>query len=155
MTAPVNSAEHYYYDGDSKKFFCTTQVATNTDDKLLLSMIDLPITGSERTKLLQRIELIDSNSSEIVEIPRLNVKDKVAVQLLFLSKFPGIIHEEQLRLDVEQQQDDYKFVLDVVLNMNDSLAPMLTYWEDFKLKSIQYYLEKFTGIVGIALRLTQ
>jgi hypothetical protein len=56
---------------------------------------------------------------------------------------------------VEQQQDDYKFVLDVVLLENELAAPMAPYWDDFKLKTVQYYLEKFTGIVGIALRITQ
>lgn len=131
------------------------QASIDTDDRLLLSMIDLPITGSERTEILRRIEHIDSNCSEIVEIPPLNIADKVAVQLLFLSKFLGITYEEQLRLDVEQQRDDYRFVLDILLNTNDLLAPMPPYWEDFKLKTIQHYLEKFTRVVGISLRLNQ
>lgn len=155
MTASVSCEEHYYYDGDSKKFFYTMQASIDTDDRLLLSMIDLPITGSERTELLRRIEHIDSNCSEIVEIPRLNVQDKVGVQLLFLSKFSGIHHEEELRLAVEQQKDNYGFVLDIITTKYDVLAPMEPYWEDFKLKTIQYYLEKFTGVVGISFRLTQ
>lgn len=96
---------------------------------------------------------MDSESSEIVEIPRLNVQDKVAVQLLFLSKFPGVIHEEALRLAAEKQQNVYGFVLDTILVRMDSLAPMEAYWEDFKLKTIQYYLEKFTGLVGITLKM--
>jgi hypothetical protein len=34
--------------------------------------------------------------------------------------------------------------------MDPVLLPLSGYWEDFKLKTIQYYLEKFTGIIGIA-----
>ena len=45
------------------------------------------------------------------------------------------------------------FVLDVVLNQNDTLEPMAPYWDDFKLKTIQYYLEKFTGLVGVTIKM--
>jgi len=75
------------------------------------------------------------------------------VQLLFLSEFPGVIHEEKLRLAAEQQQDVQGFVLDLVFDENDTLSPMAPYWDDFKLKTIQYYLEKFTGLIGIILKM--
>ncbi|GGA96430.1 hypothetical protein [Mucilaginibacter rubeus] len=101
-------------------------------------------------RLVERLAGIDAEASEIVEIPRLNVRDKVSVQLLFLSKFPGIIHEEKLRLAAEQQQDAQGFILDKLEAMDPVLLPLSGYWEDFKLKTIQYYLEKFTGIIGIA-----
>ncbi|MDP9078847.1 MAG: hypothetical protein M3O71_15565 [Bacteroidota bacterium] len=155
MTAPLISEEKYYYDALTQKFFYTRVFPTIPDKLQLFSSIDLYLLENERKDLIQRMKYIDSEASEIVELPRLNVQDKVSIQLIFLSKFQGITHEMQLRLDVEQQEDDYRFVLDFVLSKNDLLAPLLPYWEDFKLKTIQYYLEKFTGLVGIALKLTQ
>jgi hypothetical protein len=146
MTAPVKSKESYYYDARTKRFFVSKLAG-------LFDMIDLSMTAPEAEALLKRIADIGSEASEIVEIPRLNLQDKVAVQLLFLSKFPGVIHEEALRLAAEKQQDTGGFVLDTVLGREDVLGPMAPYWEDFKLKTIQYYLEKFTGLTGITLKM--
>lgn len=146
MTAPGKCEELYYYDARTKRFFATKPSG-------LFDMVDLPMMAPINTELLERMANIDSEASEIVEIPRLNVHDKVAVQLLFLSKFPGVIHKEALRIAAEKQQDAYGFVLDVLLDKDDAVAPMGPYWDDFKLKTIQYYLEKFTGLTGITLRL--
>jgi hypothetical protein len=153
MTAPLSANDLYYYDGRTKKLF-STKLSPGDPGRLdLYDMIDLTIPAPLSEYLINRLADMDSENSEIVEIPRLNVQDKVAVQLLFLSKFPGVIHEEPLRLAVEKQDDVYGFVLDYVLGRMESLGPMEPYWEDFKLKTIQYYLEKFTGLIGITLRM--
>ncbi len=146
MTAPAIAEETYYFDGQAKKFFTAKAGG-------LFDMVDLPLISPLAEDISKRMAQIDTEVCEIVEIPRLNVQDKIAVQLLFLSKFPGVIHEEKLRLAAEQQQDTGGFVLDAVLDENDTLSPMAPYWEDFKLKTIQYYLEKFTGLVGITLKM--
>jgi hypothetical protein len=144
MTVPAAAEEIYYYDGFTKKFFVERS-------GILFDMVDLPI--MEPDEFEERLMVIDSEASEIVEIPRLNVQDNVSVQLLFLSNFPNIIHEEGLRLMVEKQPDRKGFLLDVLLGENDALAPMVPYWDDFKLKTIQYYLEKYTGVIGITLKM--
>jgi len=153
VSAPVSAVELYYYDGRRKKFFLTKPSLKGQGKLELINMIDLPMQATESAVLSKRMDDIDSESSEIVELPRLNVQDKIAIQLLFLSKFPGVIHDEALRLATEKQEDVSGFVLDVVLARIDSLAPMLPYWDDFKLKTIQYYLEKFTGLIGITLKM--
>ncbi len=153
MTAPVLTEELYYYDGRSKKFFSTKPSLANCGQVEFFDMVDLIIVAPLAAELLKRVTDMDSENSEIVEIPRLNVQDKIAVQLLFLSKFPGVIHEESLRLAAEKQEDVYGFVLDRVFFRMDALSPMEPYWEDFKLKTIQYYLEKFTGLIGITLKM--
>lgn len=142
MTAPAAAKEQYYYDGFTKKFFVQKS-------GLLFDMVGLPLMTAQAEGLFKRLAAIDNEASVIVEIPRLNVRDKVSVQLLFLSKFPGIIHEEKLRTEAEQQQDLSGFLLDNLEFIDPALSPMLGYWEDFKLKTVQYYLEKFTGIIGI------
>lgn len=146
MTAPLKSDASYYYDSRIKRFF--TEKPSG-----LFDMVDLSLIAPVSEDLLIRMADMDSETSEIVEIPRLNVQDKVAVQLLFLSKFPGVIHEEALRLAAEKQRDAYGFVLDALLDKDDTVAPMVPYWDDFKLKTIQYYLEKFTGLEGITLKM--
>jgi hypothetical protein len=142
MTAPTGSEDLYYYDGLTKKFFVLSS-------SVLLDMIGLCLPDGQAVELRKRLADIDSEASGIVGIPRLNIQDKVAVQLLFLSKFPGIVHEEKLRLAAEKQTDAQGFVLDKLEAMDEALAPVLPYWDDFKMKTIQYYLERFTGITGI------
>jgi len=146
MTAPVAAEERYYFDGLTKLLFEDKQQA-------LFDMVGLPLSDPIAEDLKNRMDAIDAEASQLVEIPRLNVQDKIAVQLLFLSKFPNIIYEEELRLSSEQQQDAYGFVLDTLDKRNADLAPMLPYWDDFKLKTIQYYLEKYTGLIGITLKM--
>lgn len=146
MTTPASVKESYYFDGQVKRFFTAKTSG-------LFDMVDLPLIFPLVEDLDKRLADIDSTVSEIVEIPRLNVQDKVSIQLLFLSNFPGVIHEEQLRLTVEKQPDRTGFVLDMLLSENEGLEPMVPYWEDFKLKTIQYYLEKFTGVIGITLKM--
>ncbi|UOE47898.1 hypothetical protein MTO98_26155 [Mucilaginibacter sp. SMC90] len=142
MTAPVAAIEQYYYDSLTKKFFVEKS-------GILFDMLDLQLIPAEAEDLIKRLRDIDTEASRIVEIPRLNLQEKVSVQLLFLSKFQGIIHEEKLRLEAEQQKDSYGFALDKLEAMDPALSPMLEYWENFKLKTVQFYLEKFTGIIGI------
>jgi hypothetical protein len=127
MTAPVKCDEMYYYDGISKRFFSTKPLRDSTDKIELLDMVELAILEPMLTELLKRLADIDSENTEVVEIPRLNVQDKIAIQLLFLSKFPGIIHEEALRLAAEKQRDAFGFVLDGLLTSGDVLAPMEPY----------------------------
>ena len=146
MTASLKSGESYYYDARSKRFFAAKPSG-------LFDMVDLPMVAPIAAELSERMADMDSEASEIVEIPRLNVQDKVAVQLLFLSKFPGVIREEALRSAAEKQRDVDGFVLDMLLDKDEIVAPMMPYWDDFKLKTIQFYLEKFTGLTGITLRL--
>ncbi len=146
MTAPVAAEERYYFDGLTKLLFEDKQQA-------LFDMVGLPLSDPIAEDLKNRMDAIDAEASQLVEIPRLNVQDKIEVQLLFLSKFPNIIYEEELRLSSEQQQDAYGFVLDTLDKRNADLAPMLPYWDDFKLKTIQYYLEKYTGLIGITLKM--
>src|ERR1700759_1478935 len=85
MTAPSKTDEFYYYDGQTRRFF-TLNAA------FLFDMVDLPIKDAD---LVERLAAIDTPASDIVEIPRLNLQDIIAIQLLFLSEFPGVIHKEE------------------------------------------------------------
>ena len=105
MTAPVNSEESYYFDGQTKKFF-------SSGSSGLLDMVDLSLISLIAEDIGKRMADIDATASKIVDIPRLNVQDKVAVQLLFLSKLSGVVYEDALRIEAEKQQDIQGFVLD-------------------------------------------
>lgn len=109
-------------------------------------MIDLHLPEPSFTDISTRLAGIDSESSEVVEIPRLNVQEKVSIQLVFLSKTPGFIHNENFRIAAEQHQDASGFKLDGTFAGHQPTASL---WENFKMKTIQYYLEKYTGLIGI------
>jgi len=152
VTSPCNGEERYYYDGQNQKLFYTKPV-TGSNETEFFNMVDLRIDAFESLSLSARLGKIDEGSSSLVEIPRLHVSDKILIQLLFLSKFPGIIHHEDVRLAAEKQQDVQGFVLDKIFTENSGLSPAEPYWDEYKLKTIQYYLEIYTGIQGIALKL--
>ncbi|MDO3641310.1 hypothetical protein [Mucilaginibacter sp. L3T2-6] len=152
MTAPGNGGARYYYDGQAQKFFCTKPVAGREEPEFF-NMVDLKVDVVESFALSEKLRIMEGESSFIVEIPRLQVSDKISVQLMFLSRFPGIVHEDDIRLVVEKQADAHGFVLDKMFAKNSALNPMEPYWEEFKFKTIQYYLEIYTGLQGIALKL--
>lgn len=56
-------------------------------------MVDLKVDAAASFALSEKLRKIDAESSCLVEIPRLQVSDKISIQLMFLSRFPGSIHE--------------------------------------------------------------
>jgi hypothetical protein len=141
MTLPIGYlVERYYYDSRDKVFFSAI-----TDSNLRLTYVDRlnnELTIGYACDLSVRLEFIDDDSSEIVEISRFTVDEKISLQLEFLSKLPGTYWHNELLAAVEQQQDDYKFVLDTVLLENDNCAPMAPYWDDYKLQFVSQAIKK-------------
>lgn len=141
MTLPVNyDQERYYYDGQRKDFFYTIKSKDIPFGFGILNKFDHHYSKEIESDLAVRLELINDESSEIIEIPRINVAEKIDIQLQFLSRMPGTYWHNELIQAVENQQDDYKFVLDTVLIENDNSAAMSKYWDDYKLQTIISYL---------------
>lgn len=103
--------------------------------------------------LLVRLELINDASSEIVEIPKLNVEDKIAIQTLFLKHFEGVYYYNEIQEAIDKQQDDHKFVLDTVLIENGNSAPMAPYWDEYKLRTVREYISRYAN--GLAISFNQ
>jgi len=126
MTLPINyDQERYYYDGFRKEFFYIIKSVDIQFGYGILNIFDCHYSKEIGSDISVRLELINDESSEIVEIPRINVVEKIDIQLQFLSKLPGTFHHNELIRAVEQQRDVNKFVLDSALIENDNSAPMV------------------------------
>ena len=151
ITAPEYTQERYYYDAKSNLFFSARPTLQppvrldlfDTKSKFLPSSIESDISV--------RLLWLNDESSEIIEIPRLNIADKIAIQLLFLSNFGGVMHLQELVSAVEDQRDDYKMVLDTILIENSNTAPIAPYWDEFKLKTVFEYIMRFASLIGLDL----
>jgi hypothetical protein len=61
------------------------------------------------------------------------------------------VYYNELLEAISRQQDNHRFVLDVVLIENDNAAPMAPYWNDYKLNVIMEYMSSFANALGIDL----
>lgn len=144
MTLSVSyDQERYYYDALRRDFFYIIKSVDIPSGYGILNKFDHHYSKEIENDISVRLELINDESSEIVEVPRINVVEKVDIQLEFLSKLPDTFHHNELIRAVEQQKDDYKFVLDTALIENDNSAPMIQYWDDYKLEVVFSYINSF------------
>jgi hypothetical protein len=146
VTMPQHACERFYYDSRSKLCFSNS---TTVGGLKLVDKANMPLPVEIGSDIAVRLEWVSDQSSEIIEIPRLNVADKVDIQLHFLSNFDGVMHIQELIKAVENQKDDYKMVLDTILIENSTTAPMAYYWDDFKLSHVVTYIEMFTKAIGL------
>jgi hypothetical protein len=149
MTAPEFANERYYYDAVTELFFYTKYIDNTV---ALYTFLDYPLSEREYNDISVRLELIDEEACEIVEIPRLSVQEKIATQLDFLCNIKTGYNLNKLITEVVNQKDDYKMVLDIVLSENNNYAPMAPFWEEFKLKTVFTSINRFTSKVGIELK---
>jgi hypothetical protein len=149
MTAPEFANERYYYDAVTELFFYTKYIDNTV---ALYTFLDYPLSEREYNDISVRLELIDEEACEIVEIPRFNVQEKIATQLDFLCNIKNGYNLNNLITEVVNQKDDYKMALDIVLNENSNYAPMAPFWEEFKLKTVFTSINRFTSKVGIELK---
>lgn len=147
MTAPEHAIERYYYDSVTELFFYTKHIGDN--EFALYSLLDFPLSEREYGDVSVRLEQVDDYDFEIVEIPRLNVSEKIEIQLDFLSQFYRVYPIERLITEVENQLDDYRMVLDTALIKDGNYAPMAPGWDEFKLKTMFNYIKHFTNSIGV------
>lgn len=152
MTLPAYyRTERYFYDGETQSFFSRLQTDNCGTRFTVRDHYGKPFYLPIEADLQVRIELIDDDMSEIIEIPRLGVQDKKAIQQGFLSNFQGVYFEQELLTAVGKQTDDFSFVLDRALNFHDEAIHLMPYWEQYKLDTVMQYLNAFTSALGINL----
>ncbi|WP_345954768.1 hypothetical protein [Mucilaginibacter sp. PAMB04168] len=154
LASAITHPSHYtrrqhYYDEVHRLFFTRVKIDYNGARFEIRDSYDKPLVEDAASDLLVRLELINDASSEIVEIPKLNVEDKIAIQTLFLKHFEGVYYYNEIQEAINNQQDDHRFVLDTVLIENDNAAPMAPYWDDYKLRTVTQYINIFGNTVGI------
>ena len=97
MTLPTYYlTERYYYDGVTQSFFSRVP-ANNCGTRFTIKdHVGKRFYAPVEADLMVRMELTDDDMSEVVEIPRFRVKDKTAIQHLFMGNFPGVYYEQEL-----------------------------------------------------------
>jgi hypothetical protein len=152
MTIPIYYvSERHYYDSRFQVFFTKVSYG-NCGARFDIKDVYGSIMYKELScDISVRLELINDDGSEIVEIPKLNVKDKIAIRTDFLKHFEGVVYYDELLEAISRQQYNHRFALDTVLIENDNAAPMALYWDDYKLNVVMEYISRFANAVGLTL----
>jgi hypothetical protein len=77
-------------------FFTRVMINYNGAEFVLRDSFDNLLNEEVASDLLVSLELINDESSEIVEVPKLKVEDKVAIQILFLKHFDGVYYYKEI-----------------------------------------------------------
>ena len=76
MTVPESTQERFYHDAQTKQFISTKSSTTQLE---LFDRENCLLPSEIGSDIAVRLEWLNDESSEIVEIPRLNVADKIAI----------------------------------------------------------------------------
>ncbi len=147
MAVPVKSLNRYYYDGMTGKFFYSRRVKADAEVVELLDSIGMYLMGDEYHDLLNRLLSIEHPSSEILEIPRLTVQQKIELQTIFLGSLKSPQHYYLYIENVKEQNDSNGFILDSLLKENDVMNSLFTTWNSFKELTIYKYINEYSEAV--------
>ncbi|MBL4676729.1 MAG: hypothetical protein JKY70_11085 [Mucilaginibacter sp.] len=147
MTIPMYSRDRYFYDSITELFFHTKLLTAQ--QVALYNFYGFPLTEREYTDVAVRMDYIDDERCEIIEIPRIGTLEKIAIQHDFLLSIKDITDIEELVTAIADQKDDFKMVLDRALTENEDTAYIAPYWDEFKLKVVLNYINSFSNTSGL------
>jgi hypothetical protein len=150
ITAPCSYClEQYYYDLKRKELFSVLHLADYSSMILILDKFSLRYPLDIEGDLAVRLELIAYRRMKIVEIPRMDITEKIDVQVHFLSILSDRLHQQEYMRAVIQQNETHGFVLDNLLKKYSSSAPIRPYWEYTKLQLAANHIRKLVSNAGI------
>ena len=150
ITAPCNYClEQYYYDLKRKELFSVLHLTDYSPAILILDKFSLRYPLDIESDLAVRLELITYKRMKIVEIPRMDITEKIDTQIQFLSILGDQLHQQEYIQAVIQQSETHGFVLDNLLKKYDSSAPIKPYWEYIKLQIAASRINKLIVNAGI------
>jgi hypothetical protein len=127
ITLPENYNEaKYYYD----KQQCELFVITKADNTLV-------------------------NSANILEIPRLSLKERIAIQMDFIHRIENFRLFDQVALEINKQDNASAFVLDNLLLSDKKLNLLIDYWAEFKVEQFNYAINDFEDEHDINLKVAR
>ena len=143
MTLPVGYPDqHYYLDVRTNNLFALVNMEEN-DCMVYVDRFYRELDVSAANELAERVAAADHKISQVFEIPRVTVDEKISLQLEFIAKLPQGSHISNLSEYVKQQPNDSSFVLDFVLSEDHKSALIAKYWEEYKLDTISRYINQF------------
>lgn len=146
-TAPRKPGRRFYYDAVAAAFISAEQAAVGLPITFY-NMVDISIGGGQEAELRLRWDLDDEDRSGLIELPRFKEQEKKSIQWNFLRPYDGHQYAYEYNKAVEYQTDEDGFVLDEVMQDADS-DPMVSLWEQYKLKVVANCFLNFAASVGI------
>jgi hypothetical protein len=146
--------EKYYYDYQQNELF-----VVNEDDANLLTVIENEgnsrgYTGEDIAKLTDKVSKISADFG-VIEIPRLKLEERIAIQIDFISLMENFKFFEDFSEVINQQDQTQTFALDDLLIANKSAYLFIDYWAEFKTKQLAYFLNDFEDNHDINLQTVQ
>jgi hypothetical protein len=155
ITAPCSYClEKYYYDLKRKELFSVLHLADYSPAVLILDKFSFRYPLDIEGDIAVRLELIAYRRMKIVEIPRMDISEKIGIQIQFLSILGDQLHQQEYTQAVIQQSETHGFVLDNLLKKYDSSAPLRSYWEHIKLQIAASHINKLILNAGIKINIS-
>ncbi|MEO8949966.1 MAG: hypothetical protein ABI308_16245 [Mucilaginibacter sp.] len=143
MTLPVGYLDqHYYLDARTNNLFALINMEEN-DCMTYVDRFYQELDVADANELSQRLATEDNEMSQVFEIPRFTIDEKMSLQLEFITNLPGGYHNSKLSAAVKQQPNDSSFVLDFVVGDNHNQAFIAKYWDEYKLETISRLINQF------------
>ena len=155
ITAPCSYClERYYYDLKRKELFSVLHLTDYSPAILILDKFSFRYPLDIEGDLAVRLELVAYRRMKIVEIPRMDITEKIDIQIQFLSMLGDKLHQQEYIKAVIHQNETHGFVLDNLLKKYDSSAPIRSYWEHIKLQVASTHIKKLILNAGIKMNIS-
>jgi hypothetical protein len=156
ITLPLNYNQAvHYYDKKQKIFFEISKadhVVINSKSKQNFQTL---YSNEEVSFLVNELLLINSNSTNILKIPRLSIEERVAMQIEFIDNIDNLKFYNDLLINIHKQDETSSFVLDSMLKNDKKLNVFVDYWWEFKFQRLTYFINDFEEKNDLDLRRAQ
>ena len=92
------------------------------------------------------------NSEDILEIPCLSLKERIAIQMDFIHRIENFGLFEQVALEINKQDKNSTFILDNLFLSDRKLNLLIDYWIEFKAEQLNYAINDFEDEYDINLK---
>lgn len=143
--------ERCYYDRADKFFFIITELDYVLVDEELKHRFQIQYTEEETEAIIRKINLISSQSTDIVEVPRMTIDERIMLQLDCMAMVKCKVYER----DVEDYEDAIQrianqdhtcgFVLDVLDKANTPFRHPIffSFWSNYKQTKLKAFTDAF------------
>jgi len=101
---------------------------------------------------LTKTDNVFVNDTDILEIPRLTLKERVAIQMDFIHRIENFKLIDQVALEINKQDKNSAFVLDNLLLTDKKLNLLIDYWSEFKVEQLDYAINDIEDEYDINLK---
>lgn len=140
-------AERYYYDAQENELFSISE-----SDLILLKVSDNtyePLSNKSIDSLSEKISRITSKSG-IIEIPRLSLEQRRAIQTDFIYNIENFNFFDDFLTAINNQDQSHSFVIDHLFISNKKAYNFIDYWAEFKTQQLAYFINDLEDTYDIS-----